>query len=54
MTAIQTQGGCCGYEVKKSPGINKIIPKHLIQMLHCSMEDCGSAASDVSTMYMDI
>ena len=28
-------------------GINKIIPKHLIQMFHCSMEECGSAASEV-------
>ena len=47
-TTVRTQGGGgCVYGVKKSLGINKIIRKHLIQMFHCSMEECGSAASEV-------
>ena len=32
---------------QKEPGINEIIPKHLIQMFHCSMKECGGAASEV-------
>ena len=32
---------------QKEPGNTKIIPKHLMQMFHCSMEECGSAASEV-------
>ena len=46
MTTVRVQGRSCVYGVKKSLGINKIIPKHLIQMFHCSMEECGSAASE--------
>ena len=33
--------------LKVKPVINKIIPKHLIQIFQCSMEECGSAASEV-------
>ena len=47
MTTIRAQGRSCVYGVKKSLGINKIIPKHLMQMFHCSMEECGSAVSEV-------
>ena len=47
-----TTFGACVYGVKKSLGINKIIPKHLKQIFHYSMEECGSAASEVQ--YIDI
>ena len=46
-TNVQAQGRSCVHGVKKSLGINKVIPKHLIQMFHCSMEECGSNASEV-------
>ena len=47
MSTARAQGRSCVYGVKKSLRINKIILKHLIQMFHCSMEECGSAASEV-------
>ena len=47
MITARAQGRSCVYGVKKSLGINKIIPKHLIQMIHCSMEECGNVASEV-------
>ena len=47
MTTVRAQGRSCVYGVKKSLGINKIIPKHLKQMFHYSMEECGSAAGEV-------
>ena len=47
ITIVRAQGRSRVYGVNKSLGMNKIIPKHLIQMFHCSMEECGSAASEV-------
>ena len=47
MTTVPAQGRSCVYGVKKSLGINKIIPKPLIQIFQCSMEECGGASSEV-------
>ena len=41
MTTIGAQGRCNGNRVTKEPGNNR---KHLIQMFHCRMEECSSAA----------
>ena len=32
---------CYIAEIGSSLGIHKLIPKHLIQMFHCSMEECA-------------
>ena len=54
ISTVRAQGRSCVYGVKNSLGINKIIHKHLIQMFHCSMEECGSAASEVQCIYIYI
>ena len=41
MTTVGAQGRCNGNGVTKEPGNCR---KHLIQMFHCRMEECSSAA----------
>ena len=41
MTTVGAQGRCNGNGVTKEPGNSR---KHLIQMFHCRMEECSSAA----------
>ena len=41
MTTVRAQGRCNGNGVTKEPGNSR---KHLIQMFHCRMEQCSSAA----------
>ena len=42
MTTVGAQGRCNGNGVTKEPGNSR---KHLIQMFHCRMEECSSAAN---------
>ena len=48
MTTVRAQGRSCVYGVKSvwEQYDNVIIPKHLMQMIYYSMEECSSAASE--------
>ena len=41
VNTVEAQGRCNGNGVTKEPGNSR---KHLIQMFHCRMEECSSAA----------
>ena len=48
MTTVEAQGRCNGNGVTKEPG------NSLIQMFHCRMEECSSAAVQIINMYVNI